>query len=115
MERLGEVPLRPWGRERGAGSLTSFRKRPLEFLSAEGATIAEKESARLGVGFFEQEKARLLDGGGLADAIASLAITTLTLPETAIAWTAENVVGLDHETAQIVGEIGGMIGTGESG
>jgi hypothetical protein len=32
---LGEVPVRPWGRERGAGSLTSFGKRPLEFLSAE--------------------------------------------------------------------------------
>ena len=34
-ERLGEVPVRPWGRERGAGSLTSFRKRPLEFLFAD--------------------------------------------------------------------------------
>jgi hypothetical protein len=40
---LGEVPVRPWGRERGAGSLTSFGKRPLEFLSAE-AQVAQLAS-----------------------------------------------------------------------
>ena len=32
--RLGVAQVRAPGRERGAGSLTSFRKRPLEFLSA---------------------------------------------------------------------------------
>ena len=42
-ERLGEVPVRPWGRERGAGSLTSFGKRPLEFLSAEDFILDHKK------------------------------------------------------------------------
>ena len=64
-ERLGVVQGRARGRERGAGSLISFRRRPLKFLSARRRSSSCLRS-RAGSGLFAPRRAlgRSVSGQG---------------------------------------------------